>query len=495
MARFPCFVHRRGLAGHLSMRHWLRALRILYVLWFYGPDVLCPWRIDHRGIRWLLACLTWGRRFSQPRAVRLRLALEALGPIFVKLGQVLSTRRDLLPSDVADELAKLQDQVPPFSSSLALAVVEKSLGRPLQSIFAQFDETPIASASVAQVHFARLHEPLRGHVDVAVKVLRPGIGRTIEQDLHLMRMLAGWVEHWSADGRRLRPRAVVAEFDRHLHDELDLLMEAGNCTQLHRNARRKDQSVLMPDILWEYTSSRVLVMQRMEGVSITHHELLRQAGVDLRQLARDGLHVFFSQVFEDGFFHGDLHPGNIQVSLAQATLGQLILLDFGIVGALTENDKNYLAHNFLAFFRRDYKRVAQLHVDSGWVPPHTPVEDLEAAVRACCEPFFDRPLKDISLGLVLMRLFQTSRRFQVEIQPQLVLLQKTLLNVEGLGRQLDPELDLWATAQPFLERWMSEQMGWRGFIKQLKAELPRYAQIIPALPRLLHDFLKSHGKR
>jgi ubiquinone biosynthesis protein len=253
----------------------------------------------------------------------------------------------------------------------------------------------------------------------------------------------------------------------------------------------KKQAVLMPDVLWEYTSAQVLVMQRMEGLSITRHDALRQAGIDLRRLARDGLHVFFSEVFEDGFFHADLHPGNIQVSTAPETLGQLILLDFGIVGTLTETDKNYLAHNFLAFFRRDYKRVAQLHIDSGWVPRHTHLEALEAAIRACCEPFFDRPLKDISLGLVLMRLFQTSRRFHVEIQPQLVLLQKTLLNVEGLGRQLDPELDLWATAKPFLEHWMSEQMGWRGFMKQLKAEAPYYAQIIPALPRLLHDFLKN----
>jgi ubiquinone biosynthesis protein len=475
----------------VTLRRWVRASRILYVLWFYGPDVLCPnGRADHWGIRWVLAFLTGWRRFSQPRSVRLRLALEALGPIFVKLGQVLSTRRDLLPVAVADELAKLQDRVPPFSSAQALAAVEKSLKQPLDAVFAEFDPQPVASASVAQVHLARLREPLRGHVDVAVKILRPGILRTIDQDLSLMRMLAGWVERWSADGRRLKPRAVVAEFDRYLHDELDLMMEAGNCTQLHRNAQLKKQAVLIPNVLWEYTTAQVLVMQRMEGLSITHHEALRQAGIDLRCLARDGLHVFFSQVFEDGFFHADLHPGNIQVSTAPETLGQLILLDFGIVGTLTEKDKNYLAHNFLAFFRRDYKRVAQLHIDSGWVLPDTHLEALEAAIRACCEPFFDRPLKNISLGLVLMRLFQTSRRFHVEIQPQLVLLQKTLLNVEGLGRQLDPELDLWATAKPFLEHWMSEQMGWRGFINQLKMEAPYYAQIIPALPRLLHDFLK-----
>ena len=325
---------------------------------------------------------------------------------------------------------------------------------------------------------------------MAVKVLRPGMLAVIEKDLSLMRMMAGWVERLSSDGKRLKPREVVGEFDKYLHDELDLVREAANAAQLRRNMQGLDV-VLIPEMFWDWCHPEVIVMERMHGVPISQVERLREAGVDIPKLARDGVTIFFTQVFRDGFFHADMHPGNIQVSVAPETFGRYISLDFGIVGTLTEYDKEYLAQNFTAFFRRDYKRVAELHIESGWVPPDTRVDELEAAIRAVCEPYFDRPLKEISLGLVLMRLFQTSRRFHVEIQPQLVLLQKTLLNIEGLGRQLDPELDLWSTAKPFLEKWMLEQVGPQKLWSELKAQAPRYAKLLPELPRLLHVYLQQ----
>jgi ubiquinone biosynthesis protein len=427
-----------------------------------------------------------GRNLKAPRGERLREALEGLGPIFVKFGQVMSTRRDLLPPDIADELARLQDRVPPFDSAIAVAIIEKAFGRPLDRIFASFEHTPIASASIAQVHFATLPNGR----EVAVKVLRPNMLPAIEKDLALMHMMAGWVEGASADGKRLKPREVVGEFDKYLHDELDLLREAANAAQLRRNMQNLDL-VMIPEMVWDFCMPDVMVMERMKGVPISQVQRLRDAGVDMKKLARDGVTIFFTQVFRDGFFHADMHPGNIQVSLAPETFGRYISLDFGIVGTLTEVDKEYLAQNFSAFFQRDYKRVAELHLESGWVPPETRVDELEAAIRACCEPYFDRPLREISLGLVLMRLFQTSRRFHVEIQPQLVLLQKTLLNIEGLGRELDPDLDLWSTAKPFLEKWMLEQVGPEKLMAQLKAEAPSYAKLLPGLPRLLAQYLKS----
>jgi len=431
-----------------------------------------------------------GRRLDAPRGQRLREALELLGPIFVKFGQVLSTRRDLLPADIADELALLQDRVPPFDSAIAIATIERAFRRPVDAVFTSFDRTPVASASIAQVHFATLVTRHGQSREVAVKVLRPGMLPVIEKDLGLMRMMAGWVESMSADGKRLKPREVVAEFDKYLHDELDLVREAANAAQLRRNMEGLNL-VLIPEMLWDFCHPEVMVMERMKGLPISQIDRLVQSGVDLRQLARDGVTIFFTQVFRDGFFHADMHPGNIQVSLDAATFGRFISLDFGIVGTLTEHDKEYLAQNFTAFFRRDYKRVAELHIESGWVPPGTRVDELEAAVRAVCEPYFDRPLKEISLGMVLMRLFQTSRRFHVEIQPQLVLLQKTLLNIEGLGRQLDPELDLWHTAKPFLEKWMLQQMGPQKLLEELRDQAPRYAKLLPELPRLLHDYLKD----
>ncbi|MCX2863596.1 ubiquinone biosynthesis regulatory protein kinase UbiB [Paucibacter sp. PLA-PC-4] len=470
------------------MRYFARLLVIVWTVLRFGLDELALSGFRQRRLRLLRRLISVGRNWDQPRGVRLRLALEHLGPIFVKFGQVLSTRRDLVPADIVAELSRLQDNVPPFPAAVSRALVEKAFGKPVQELFKSFDAEPVASASIAQVHFAVLHDGR----EVAVKVLRPGMLDIIEDDMALLRTVAGWVERLSADGRRLKPREVVAEFDTYLHDELDLVREAANAAQLRRNMADLNL-VMVPEMHWELCSSEVIVMERMSGVPISQLERLRAAGIDIKKLARDGVTIFFTQVFRDGFFHADMHPGNIQVSLDSATFGRYIALDFGIIGTLTEVDKEYLAQNFIAFFRRDYKRVAELHIASGWVPPQTRVDELESAVRAVCEPHFDRPLKDISLGQVLMRLFQTSRRFNVEIQPQLVLLQKTLLNIEGLGRQLDPELDLWATAKPFLERWMNEQVGWRAFVNQLKKEAPRYAQLFPELPRLLHDSLKKQA--
>ncbi len=467
------------------MNRFFRGVFIVWVVLRYGLDELVLSGFRNPAVRVLRSIISIGRNLKAPRGQRLREALERLGPIFVKFGQVLSTRRDLLPPDIAEELALLQDRVPPFPSVVAVATIERAFGRRLDQVFREFDQTPVASASIAQVHFAVLHDGR----EVAVKVLRPNMLPVIEKDLGLMRMMAGWVEALSADGKRLKPREVVAEFDKYLHDELDLVREASNAAQLRRNMADLNL-VLIPEMHWDFCRNDVLVMERMHGVPISQVDRLKAAGVDIPRLARDGVTIFFTQVFRDGFFHADMHPGNIQVSLAPETFGRYISLDFGIVGTLTQFDKEYLAQNFTAFFRRDYKRVAELHIESGWVPADTRVDELEAAIRAVCEPYFDRPLKEISLGMVLMRLFQTSRRFHVEIQPQLVLLQKTLLNIEGLGRELDPELDLWNTAKPFLEKWMMEQVGPKKFWEQLKAEAPHYAKLVPELPRLLHDYLR-----
>ncbi|MCO5111735.1 MAG: ubiquinone biosynthesis regulatory protein kinase UbiB [Burkholderiaceae bacterium] len=471
------------------MKRFFRGATIVWVVLRYGLDELVLTSFQKPWLRLLARIVSVGRDLRAPRGVRLREALERLGPIFVKFGQVLSTRRDLMPPDIADELAHLQDRVPPFDSVVAVATIERAFRRPLAEVFESFERVPVASASIAQVHFATLRDRHGALHQVAVKVLRPGMLPVIEKDLSLMRMMAGWVESLSADGKRLKPREVVAEFDNYLHDELDLVREAANAAQLRRNMEGLGL-VEVPIIHWDFCHPEVMVMERMNGVPISQVQRLRDAGVDIPKLARDGVTIFFTQVFRDGFFHADMHPGNIQVSLDPATFGRYISLDFGIVGTLTESDKEYLAQNFAAFFRRDYKRVAELHIESGWVPPGTRINELEGAIRTVCEPYFDRPLKEISLGMVLMRLFQTSRRFNVEIQPQLVLLQKTLLNIEGLGRQLDPELDLWSTAKPFLEKWMLDQLGPQRFRRELRAQAPHYAKIVPSLPRLLHDFLQ-----
>jgi len=472
------------------MNRFFRGATIIWVALRYGLDELVLSSFDHPWLRLLTRAITIGRRLDAPRGQRLREALERLGPIFVKFGQVLSTRRDLMPPDIADELALLQDRVPPFDPDIAIATIERSFRRRVGELFVSFERQPVASASIAQVHFAVIRDRDGREREVAVKVLRPGMLRVIEKDLALMRMMAGWLESLSADGKRLKPREVVAEFDMYLHDELDLMREASNAAQLRRNMDGLDL-VLIPEVFWDFCRTDVMVMERMKGVPISQVDRLRAAGVDIPKLARDGVTIFFTQVFRDGFFHADMHPGNIQVSLDGATFGRYISLDFGIVGTLTEYDKEYLAQNFTAFFRRDYKRVAELHIESGWVPATTRVNELESAIRSVCEPYFDRPLKEISLGMVLMRLFQTSRRFQVEIQPQLVLLQKTLLNIEGLGRQLDPDLDLWSTAKPFLEKWMLEQMGPQRLWRELREQAPHYAKVLPDLPRLMYDFLRQ----
>ena len=467
------------------MLRFFRLIKIIFVIMRFGLDEFI---LAHKSTRWMLfplKLILFTRNTSAPRAVRLRLALESLGPIFVKFGQMLSTRRDLIPFDIAEELAKLQDQVPPFPSDQAVALLEQVYKKKLHEVFQSFDTIPIASASVAQVHFAVLPDGR----EVAVKILRPGIEPIINHDIALLDVGAGLLERWWADGKRLKPRLVVAEFNKYLHDELDLMREASSASQLRRNFPNSPL-LQVPEMYWDWCSHTVMVMERMKGIPISQIDALRAANIDLSGLAANGVEIFYTQVFRDGFFHADMHPGNIFV----ANDGRYIALDFGIMGTLTDEDKNYLAQNFIAFFNRDYKRVAQVHIESGWAPAETRVDELEAAIRSVCEPIFDRPLREVSFGRVLLRLFQTSRRFGIEVQPQLVLLQKTLLNIEGLGLQLDPELDLWKTAKPWLERWMSEQIGWRGFLKTLKTEAPSYATLIPQLPRLLHQKLNANSE-
>lgn len=476
----------------------LRLFKILSVMRRYGLHAIIVDAINHPLLWRLFNLFGSSRTYSLPRGERLRRAFEDLGPIFVKFGQLLSTRRDLLPTDIADELALLQDRVPPFPGEHAIALIEQSLGRRIDDMFLDFSAEPVASASIAQVHFATLRAGPNAGRQVAVKVLRPGMADVIGKDLDLMRVAARLLEKVSSDGRRLRPREVVAEFDTYLNDELDLMREAANASQLRRNFAPGTADGLLlrvPEMYWEYCTHNVIVMERMFGVPISQIQTLVDKGVDLKKLSRQGVEIFFTQVFRDGFFHADMHPGNIYVGVEGVDFGRYIALDFGIVGTLSDNDKHYLAQNFIAFFRRDYKRVAELHVESGWVPGETRIEALEAAIRSVIEPFFDKPLKDISLGLVLMRLFQISRRFNVEVQPQLVLLQKTLLNIEGLGRQLDPDLDLWVTAKPFLENWMNEQIGWKGFQSRMTWEATQWATILPALPRLIHQNLTQSSGR
>ena len=463
-----------------------RLLRIVVVALRHGLDDLVLGHERLRPLRPIVRVLLFWRDLSPPRGVRLRRALEDLGPIFIKFGQMLSTRRDLLPPDIADELALLQDRVPPFASELVEATIVRVFGRPLAQVFRSFDLTPVASASVAQVHFAELPDG----TPVAVKVLRPNVAEVIEHDLALMRTAASLVERLWREGKRLRPREVVAEFDKTIHDELDLTREAANCSQLRRNFQLSPL-LKVPGIHWDWTASEILVMERMAGIPIGRIPELVSAGIDLKRLARAGVEIFFTQVFRDGFFHADMHPGNIFVAVDGADHGKYVALDFGIMGTLSERDKSYLAQNFLAFFRRDYHRVATAHLESGWVPAATRIDELESEIRVVCEPIFDRPLKEISLGKVLVQLFRASRRFNVEIQPQLVLLQKTLLNVEGLGRQLDPDLDLWVTAKPFLERWMEDQIGFRAIQRRLFAEATSLVETIPELPRLLHQRLSA----
>jgi ubiquinone biosynthesis protein len=463
-----------------------RLIRIIVVALRHGLDELALGHPRLTPLRVLVRHALFWRNLSAPRGVRLRRALEDLGPIFIKFGQMLSTRRDILPSDIADELALLQDRVPPFASELVVATIVRVFGRSLDEVFRTFDLKPVASASVAQVHFAELPDG----TPVAVKVLRPNIHHVIEHDLALMRTAASLVERLWREGRRLRPREVVAEFEKTIHDELDLMREAANAAQLRRNFRLSPL-LRVPEVYWDWTASEILVMEQMAGIPVGRIADLVAAGVDLKRLARAGVEIFFTQVFRDGYFHADMHPGNIFVGVDAANHGKYIALDFGIMGRLSDRDKSYLAKNFLAFFRRDYHRVAMTHLESGWVPANTRIDELTSEIRVVCEPIFDRPLKEISLGKVLVQLFRASRRFNVEIQPQLVLLQKTLLNVEGLGRQLDPDLDLWVTAKPFLERWMEDQIGFRALQRRVFAEAASLVETLPELPRLLHERLSA----
>ncbi|OUV99201.1 MAG: ubiquinone biosynthesis regulatory protein kinase UbiB [Betaproteobacteria bacterium TMED156] len=471
------------------MKSIFRLITIMRIIWSHGFDQL-HLHEEKEGkkklFKIIFSLLRFGRKFDTPRAVRLRQGLEALGPIFVKLGQVLSTRRDMLPEDISNELAKLQDKVTPFNSKTAIKIIEQTFEKKLSDLFSFFSDTPVASASIAQVHFAELHDGRK----VAVKVLRPGMLHAINKDISLMKFIAVLIENFTTDGQRLRPREVISEFENYLHDELDLVREAANASQLKRNFKNSDL-LQIPDMIWEYCKTDVIVMERVYGIQINKVDDLLKANVDLVKLSHDGVEIFFTQVFRDGFFHADMHPGNILVSNTKKRFGKYIALDFGIVGSLTEYDKNYLTQNFLAFFRRDYRKVAELHIESGWVPKETRIESLESAIRSVCEPYFDKPLKDISLGQVLIRLFQASRRFNVKIQPQLVLLQKTLLNVEGLGRQLNPELDLWSTAKPILEKWMKEQVGFVALKNNLSRESEQWAKTIPKIPGLLFQLLND----
>ncbi len=472
----------------IGPRQVFRFAEINWVLLRYGLDEIilgAPWLRAFRFLRYFRPWVLIQNR-RDPAPVRARKALEDLGPIFVKLGQVLSTRGDFLPPAYAAEFTKLQDQVPPFSGRKARRILETIYGDKLENVFAEFDEEPLASASVAQVHAARLP----GGERVVVKLLRPGIRHTIEADLSLMYLFARLAERYLADARRLHATAVIAEYDRTVHDELDLVREGSNAAQLRRDFA--DSAIFyVPEIHWEYTHPGVLVLERVGGIPIDDLGALRAAGVDMQRLAESGVEIFFTQVFKNNFFHGDMHPGNIFVDASDPEVPRYIAVDFGICGALNPEDQRYLAENFLAFFNRDYERVAELHVESGWVPKGTPVGEFAAAVRAVCEPIFNRPLKDISFAQLLMRLFQTARRFDMEIQPQLTLLQKTLLHIEGLGRMVYPDLDLWTTAKPYLEGWMHERMGAKGTVRKLRKELPELGEILVETPKLFHTALSE----
>ncbi len=430
---------------------------------------------------------------AEQEANALRSALEELGPIFIKLGQVLSTRPDVLPAPYIYELSHLQDRISPVSSATIRAIIEAQLGASVDELFSIFENDNVATASVAQVHRATVRAGAWAGREVAVKVLRPDIDALIHTDIECMYVMAKHFAKNHIDGQRLKPVEVVAQVERHLHQELDLQCESANASQLRHNMQG---SILIsvPEVCWDYCARRVMVMEWMTGIPVSHTDTLREMNVDFKRLARDGVEVFFTQVFRDGFFHADMHPGNVFIGTTGAQRGHYIALDCGIVGALSETDRYYLAINFLAFFNRDYAGVAKAHIESGWVPADTPMEALTTTVRTVCEPYFGRPISEISLGQVLMRLFDVSREFNVAVQPQLVLLQKTLLNVEGMGRVLDPDLDLWQTAKPFLEKWMRDTLGVKGVLRQLKRELPYIARHLPQAPRRFIDFIQHQEK-
>lgn len=466
-----------------------RLIKINRVITYYRLDQMVLANSKYRSLIWLNRLLPWNWRstYQGGRGVCLRLALEELGPIFIKLGQALSTRKDLLPEDISVELTKLQDDCPPFDEDHSRQIIETGLKRSIEEAFADFEATPMASASMAQVHAATLHSG----EDVVVKVVRPNIKPVIEQDVSIMFTLARLLELAVKESRRLHPTEVVGEFEKTILDEMDMMREAANATQLKRNFANSNL-LYVPEIYWSHTNENVMTMERIYGTRISETDKLIEAGIDLTDLSAKGVTIFFTQVFKHNFFHADMHPGNIFV----LPDGRYAAIDFGIMGTLTPEDQRYLAENFLAFFNRDYLRVAELHIESEWVPKDTRVNELESAIRSVCEPIWDRPLKEISFGLFLMRLFQTARRFGMEVQPQLVLLQKTLLNIEGLGRQLDDELDLWDTAKPFLEDWMQERVGLKSLFKNTKRNLPFWIENAPQLPGLVHSVLNkaAHGQ-
>ena len=456
---------RHGLDDFVRATHLYRPFRFLFYL--------SPW--------------TWFQRSAgATRGERLRLALEELGPIFVKFGQAVSTRRDLLPVDIADELAKLQDRVPPFRSTVAMAIIEQAFGRPLAEIFATFEAAPLAAASIAQVHAATL----KSGEEVVVKILRPDMHEVIERDLEVLGALAALADEYWEDARRLRPLELVSEYRKTILDELDLMREAGNAAQLKRNFAGSTL-LYVPAVYWDYCRSNVMVMERIHGIIVSRMDELRARGTNIAKLAENGVEIFFTQVFRHNFFHADMHPGNIFVQTDDPENPRYAAVDFGIVGTLQPRDQHYLAENFLAFFERDYARVAALHIESGWVPRSARVDELESAVRTVCEPIFNKPLKEISFAQVLLRLFEVARRFDMQVQPQLVLLQKTLLNIEGLGRQLYPELDLWKTAQPILRRWMRERVSPRTLLRQARAQLPDTVEALKQLPQLFNTAVRE----
>lgn len=468
-----------------AFRLW-RLIHISLVLVRHGLDEVLLATHLFRPIYFLsyLSPWYWHRRaHPKPYPARIREALIELGPIFVKFGQILSTRRDLLPPDLADELAQLQDRVPPFPGPQARAIIEKAWGKPIEAFLDDFDERPLASASIAQVHSARLKDGRQ----VVVKVVRPGIEPVIRRDLGLLRIIAELAQRYWRDGRRLRPVEVVDDYRKTILDELDLQREAANASQLRKNFLGSE-ALYVPEVHWDLCHPSVLVMERIYGTPVGEVERLKAQGISMKLLGERGVEIFFTQVFRDNFFHADMHPGNIFVEPS----GRYIAVDFGIVGSLTNEDQRYLAENLLAFFQHDYRRVAELHIASGWVPPETRVDEFESAIRTVCEPIFGKPLAEISFGYFLLHLFQTARRFDMQVQPQLVLLQKTLLNIEGLGRQLYPELDLWTTAKPFMERWMKEQIGPRALLARLKRNLGPYSEQLPELPLLIYRIMQRN---
>ena len=471
------------------MANFWRLWKILYVFTRYRLDDLIPTEQFPLALRIALWLAPW-RLAPVPkklsRGERLRLALEALGPIFVKFGQILSTRPDLIPDDIVNELVKLQDDVPPFSGKVAKELIESQLGESVETLFAQFDVTPMASASIAQVHPATLHDG----TEVVVKVVRPGIYKTIDRDMILLDQMARLVEKYSSEGRRLKPVEVVEDYSNTIHAELNLQLEASNATQLRRNFEGSDL-IYVPEVYWDFTRTSVMVSERIYGIPVADLEALNAQNTNLKVLAERGVEIFFTQVFRDSFFHADMHPGNIFVAHGSPEKPKYIAIDCGIVGTLNEQDQNYLARNLLAFFNQDYYQVAQLHIDSGWVPSNTKVHELESAIRSVCEPIFEKPIAEISFGQVLLQLFRVARRFNMEVQPQLVLLQKTLLNIEGLGRQLYPELDLWNTAKPYMERWIKERFGPKGALREFKRQLPNWIEKGPQIPGLIHSSLSK----